>query len=103
MAGRRDQERSWVVEKEDKEGRLQRDSPAIDNAFADYYEDLYQTATSMGDSDCMELLRDIRLNELEQESRVALEEDLTVEEVTQAMHGIQSGKAMGPNGMPIEM
>ncbi|KAJ1093781.1 hypothetical protein NDU88_006873 [Pleurodeles waltl] len=96
---RSDQERSWVLEIEDEGGRFQRDGPTIANAFADSDGDLYP----MGDADCMDLLRDIHLSELEEESRVPLEEDLTVEEITQAMRGLQSGKAMGPNGLPIEM
>ncbi|KAJ1202447.1 hypothetical protein NDU88_006247 [Pleurodeles waltl] len=57
----------------------------------------------MGDADYMELLRDIRFSELEEESRVALEGDLTMEAIKQAMHGLQSGMGMDPNGIPIKM
>ncbi|KAJ1110025.1 hypothetical protein NDU88_007380 [Pleurodeles waltl] len=84
---RRDLERSWVLEIDDKEGRFQRDGPTIASAFADYYENLYQPATSTGDADYMEPLQVIHLSKLEEESGVALEEDLTVEEIMQAMRG----------------
>ncbi|KAJ1204067.1 hypothetical protein NDU88_007848 [Pleurodeles waltl] len=69
-----------------------RDSLTIANVFADYYEEQYQTATHMGEAERTELLSDIGLNELEEESRVALGEDLMVEDITQAMQGLQSGK-----------
>ncbi|KAJ1156702.1 hypothetical protein NDU88_009420 [Pleurodeles waltl] len=75
---RRDPERSCMLEIDDKRGKLQQDSPTIANIFTDYYEELYHSAIHMGDTECA----DIRLNELEEELRVVLEEDLTVEEIT---------------------
>ncbi|KAJ1160720.1 hypothetical protein NDU88_001213 [Pleurodeles waltl] len=48
-------------------------------------------------------LRDIDLTALTADDKTALEYDLTTEEVGQAIRALQSGKAIGPNGLPVEL
>ncbi|KAJ1151339.1 hypothetical protein NDU88_004122 [Pleurodeles waltl] len=57
----------------------------------------------MTEEDCADLLRDSPLQGLSKEERDELDAELSEEEVTVALQGLQSGKAVGPNGPPMEL
>ncbi|KAJ1135146.1 hypothetical protein NDU88_001591 [Pleurodeles waltl] len=57
----------------------------------------------MSEEDYADLLKDVPLRQLTEEEGEVLEAELTEEELLEALQGIQSGKAPGPNGLPIEM
>ncbi|KAJ1202179.1 hypothetical protein NDU88_005980 [Pleurodeles waltl] len=100
---KRDQERSWVRTIRNKEGTDCESSESKVEVFAVYYEDVYTSASWMTEEDCTDLLRDIKLPSLSESERQDLEADLMEDEVADAMRGLQSGKAEGPNGLPAEL
>ncbi|KAJ1186639.1 hypothetical protein NDU88_003420 [Pleurodeles waltl] len=53
--------------------------------------------------DCADLLKDVSLQALLIKDRVELEEELSEEEIGQAIRELQSGKAAGRNGIPVEL
>ncbi|KAJ1178828.1 hypothetical protein NDU88_004070 [Pleurodeles waltl] len=53
--------------------------------------------------DCGKLLGDLQLQVLLVDDRAALDQDLTVEEVQEAIVGLQLGKATDPNALPVDL
>ncbi|KAJ1156801.1 hypothetical protein NDU88_009518 [Pleurodeles waltl] len=76
---------------------------SIAEAFTAYYEEVYTSVTQMTEADCAALLRDILLPKLSVKERIVLDAELTEEEVSEAFPRLQSGKAAGPNGLPMEL
>ncbi|KAJ1097427.1 hypothetical protein NDU88_002546 [Pleurodeles waltl] len=97
----RDSESSGVLKKENAESILQTTGITIAKAFAEYYEDLYASKTTMSTADCADFLRGIHLQVLQGEDRDALEVVMKEEEV--AILDLQSGKAPGPNELPVDL
>lgn len=79
------------------------DPQQIADCFADYYQTISRTEGQYTKEDNRALLRDIKLPTLSKENTSYLESDITVGEVTQAIRTLHSGKASGPNGLPIEL
>ena len=71
-------------------------------AFREYYSTLYDHNTTLMAHDLTAFMRDLPVDGLSKRDRAALEEDITVDELGAAMSHVQSGKAPGPNGYPIE-
>lgn len=71
--------------------------------MAAHYSKIYQSSTPLLEIDSQELLRDIRLPALSAEEAGALDSDFTNDEIAQAIRNLQSGKALGPNGLPIKL
>lgn len=74
----------------------------IDNAFKEFYQSLYRSECSPTSA-----YRDTFLNLLQfitvtQEVKEDLDKDITTEELLRAIKSINSGKALGPDGLPIE-
>ncbi|KAJ1085817.1 hypothetical protein NDU88_005942 [Pleurodeles waltl] len=95
--------RNWVAELQGKEGKRLTSSPEIVEVFASYYEEIYASRAVHTERDCGELLGDLQLQVLSADDRAALDQDLTVQEVREAIGGLQSGKATGPNFLPVEL
>lgn len=55
------------------------------------------------EGDNITLLRDIKLPKLTTVDNDYLESDITIDEIAQAIRALHSGKASGPNGLPIEL
>ncbi|KAJ1136523.1 hypothetical protein NDU88_002938 [Pleurodeles waltl] len=64
---------------------------SIAEAFIAYYEEFYASLTRMTE-DYVDLLREIRLRGLSREERDKSDAELSEEEVTTALQGLQSGK-----------
>lgn len=73
----------------------------IAEAFASYYETVYSPVCNRTEKDCEEFLHDFALPTLTQEQTDQLEADLSEEELRKALNSLQSGKAPGPNGLPL--
>ena len=71
--------------------------------LATYYSRVYASSVSKSAAEARELLLDLLLHTLSEEDNLALEAEITTEEIKQAIHGLNSGKALGPNGIPIEL
>ncbi|KAJ1165628.1 hypothetical protein NDU88_006047 [Pleurodeles waltl] len=102
LAGR-DRGRNWVVAVRDETGKTCMTSGDIAKAFAEYYERLYESRAKLLGVDCADLLKDVSLQALSMEDRGELKEELSEEEVGQAIQELQFGKAGGPNGIPVEL
>ncbi|KAJ1193378.1 hypothetical protein NDU88_002676 [Pleurodeles waltl] len=99
----RDRERAWVRAVESKNGGLCETNESMAEAFAAYYEKFCASVTRMTEEDCANLLRAIPLLGLVSKERDVLDAELSEEEVTAALWGLQSGKVVGPNGLQIEL
>ncbi|KAJ1190580.1 hypothetical protein NDU88_007318 [Pleurodeles waltl] len=67
--------RNWVVTVQDAKGQECRTSVDIAEAFADYYERLYESMVEYSGRECVELLEDVSLPTLTTEARDELEEE----------------------------
>lgn len=79
------------------------DPQAIVNEFADHYKVIYQRSSDLPEEDSRALLSDISLPALTDEERSTLDSALTNDKIAQAIRNLQPGKALGPNGLPIEL
>ena len=75
----------------------------MEDSFAMYYSKVYASSGSRSASESKELLSNFKLPTITEEENLALEAKVTPEEIEQAIHGLSSGKALGPNGIPIEL
>uniref|UniRef100_A0A3B3B502 Reverse transcriptase domain-containing protein n=1 Tax=Oryzias melastigma TaxID=30732 RepID=A0A3B3B502_ORYME len=82
------------------DGKELNDPIEINSAFRKYYEDLYK-------SDNPEIqhqfLDNLKMPTLTEEEKVGLERNITMEELLEALKEMSSGKAPGPDGLPIEL
>ncbi|KAJ1188315.1 hypothetical protein NDU88_005076 [Pleurodeles waltl] len=99
----RDRGKDWVGTIRDKTGETHTTSEDIAKTFAQYYERLDESRATFLDKDCTDLLRDVTLQVLSSEDQGELEEDLSEEEIGQAIQELQSGKAAGLNGILVEL
>ncbi|KAJ1138720.1 hypothetical protein NDU88_005101 [Pleurodeles waltl] len=86
-----------------EEWEVKQSSVKIADTFASYYENLYTSKTTITEGNCVDFLKDINLVTLMIYDRSPLEEDLMEEEMGQTIRELQSGKAVGPNGLPVEL
>ncbi|KAJ1143658.1 hypothetical protein NDU88_009963 [Pleurodeles waltl] len=100
---RREQGRNWVAEIKDEAGGQHTTGEAIAEPFDAYYDQIYSSMAAHTNADCMELLGDLPLVELHAEDREVLDQDITVEEDQGPIMETRSGKAVGPNGLPVEL
>ena len=85
-----------------KSGEISNDPQDINNTFKEFYQSLYRSECSP-----MPACRDTFLNHLQFKSltddvKEDLDKDISMEELLQAIKSINSGKAPGPDGLPIE-
>ena len=79
------------------------DRTGINAEFTAYYAQPYSSSTTSSPDEIKELLGNIPLPTITHTQREQLELDITVEEVEHAIYGLKSGKATGPNSIPIEL
>lgn len=74
----------------------------IGNRFLEFYQDLYSSTATYTVKELTDYLDQIPFPTIDPDKRTSLEKDITLEEVQKAMSCMQSGKAPGPDGLPIE-
>lgn len=83
-------------------GRLTVDPTEINNSFREFYENLYRSECSQASEERDKYLDNLQFQTLTEGGKEKLDSDLTVEELSQAIQNINSGKVSGPDGLPIE-
>lgn len=88
-----------------QDGKILIDPSEINTAFKEFYEDLYKSEYSPLNSSGKqkEFLDKLHFPTLTEEAKTDLDKHLCVEELSEAMKGLSSGKAPGPDGLPIEL
>ncbi|KAJ1089830.1 hypothetical protein NDU88_002974 [Pleurodeles waltl] len=95
--------KDWVVTIQDMAWETLTTSEDIAEMFAKYCERLYESRATFLGEDCAALLRDVSLRTLSIKDRGGeLAEELSEEEIGQAIRQLQSWKAAGPHGIPVE-
>uniref|UniRef100_A0A3B3YM34 Reverse transcriptase domain-containing protein n=1 Tax=Poecilia mexicana TaxID=48701 RepID=A0A3B3YM34_9TELE len=79
------------------------DPISINDAFAKYYQNLYTSQYPDNTNKQKHFLDQLQFPTLSEESRKNLDEKLSVEELKMALSHMNSGKAPGPDGLPIEL
>lgn len=92
-----------VAEIETDSGTTLVDHQDIVNEFGRYYASLYSSQTINPEEEALSLLEHMPLPVLAEEERIDLGLEITEAEVEKAIHALNSGRASGPNGLPIEM
>ncbi|XP_075700942.1 uncharacterized protein LOC142665212 [Rhinoderma darwinii] len=75
----------------------------IADRFAQYYRDLYSSWANYTSPDLHSFLNNIVFPTLSDSDRTLMDADITLEEVSRAIHDLAKGKSPGPNGNPIEV
>lgn len=100
---RRHRERTWVTGVRDKAGTLVTSSVQMAELFAVHFEDIYSPISTRTEKDCEEFLHDFKLPILTAEQVEQMDAAFTKEEIEGALLALKSGKAPGPNGLPVEL
>lgn len=98
---RKEREANWVNQIEEA-GTRHTTAPAIVEAFAHHYTNLYAAQLTTGENSIDDYLKAIDMPTLQTEDSAALEAEITLEEVSAAIAKQKSGKTPGPNGLPGE-
>lgn len=83
-------------------GVMSNDPQDINNAFKEFYQSLYRSECSSASAHRDTFLNHLQFEMLTEEVKEGLDNDITVEELLRAIKSINSGKAPGPDGLPIE-
>lgn len=75
----------------------------INNAFKSYYENLYNSECLDTSEDQNNFLDEIEFPQLTEDVKLDLENNLCIEELMEAVQNMSSGKAPGPDGLPLEI
>uniref|UniRef100_A0A669DNA9 Reverse transcriptase domain-containing protein n=1 Tax=Oreochromis niloticus TaxID=8128 RepID=A0A669DNA9_ORENI len=97
-------ERSITALKNDK-GETISDPAAISDSFKVYYERLYSSELNPGEPDpnFFSFLNNMNIPRIEEEESLRLGAKLTLDEISEAIMSMNSGKAAGPDGLPIDI
>lgn len=85
-----------------KEGVFLTNPSEINDTFKDFYEELYKSKGCSDPSLLTNFLHSLQLPKLGCSEQAALNADITVEEILDAIKSFPSGKASGPDGFGIE-
>ena len=84
-------------------GETVADPIEINEAFREYYDRLYSSEVSQGHSQQEVFLDNLNLPKIAEEDNVELGAGLNLTEITEAIMCMNSGKAAGPDGLPIDI
>lgn len=86
-----------------KSGNLTMDPIEINNHFRDFYQQLYESEYKANNKTVQKLFLDqLQFETISEDEKTALDSPLTMEDLSEAIGDINSGKAPGPDGIPIE-
>lgn len=100
---KKDRADRWIPNLQLHNGSIITNPQDIVNALADHFESIYTSAHTHSVQEALHFLRDIHTPKLSTQAAHELDADITIEELTTAIHSIQPGKATGPNGIPVEL
>ena len=78
------------------------DPREINNIFRNFYELLYKSEYAESREDQNTFLDQLQFQRISEDERITLDSPLTTEELFNAIGDMNSGKAPGPDGLPIE-
>ena len=78
------------------------DPQLINEQLKNFYSHLYTSENQSGPSELDSFFRNLSLPSLDAASASALEQPITLEEISRATCAMQSGKCPGPDGYPVE-
>lgn len=99
----RERSTRWVAQLRLDSGELTTDPQLITEVLAKHYEKIYTNTSTDTIEDNLAFMKDIRMPKLTADDIEALETDLTTEELILALNALAAGKAVGPNGIPVEL
>ncbi|XP_078542147.1 IgGFc-binding protein-like [Lissotriton helveticus] len=100
---RRDRRDRWIAQLTVEGDVPIRDPGAIVQALATHYETVYASASTISEDEAYTYIKDLKMPVLTEEETRALDVDLTTEEIRLAIKALQTGKALGPNGIPVDL
>lgn len=88
-----------------QDGEILIDPVKINTAFKEFYENLYKSEHSLlkCPGNQKEFLHKLYFPRLTEDVKIDLDENLSVEELSEALKDLSSGKAPGPDGLPIQL
>ncbi|XP_078518507.1 cadherin-related family member 3-like [Lissotriton helveticus] len=86
----------------DEQGEAHTDPRRITELLASHFEQVYTPAREITPECAQTLLAPIAIRTLSPEASCELEADITADEIQLAIKALNPGKALGPNGIPIE-
>lgn len=84
------------------DGTLTTNPSDINKRFKEFYEALYESQASTVPTALSEFLQSLHLPKLDEADRDALNAEITLDEILEAIASFPSGKAAGPDGFGIE-
>ena len=86
-----------------EDGKNLLDPVEINTAFTNYYENLYKSAYPDSPEKQNEFLEQLQFPNLNEEVKTKLDKHLCIKELSDVLQSMNSGKASGPDGLPIEI
>lgn len=99
---RRSISKNVISEIVDESGHILTNHAKINEAFQQYYSNLYTSQCTSDPLDTDSFLDTLDIPSIDQDQLTALENPISELEITQAISTLQSGKAPGPDGFPSE-
>lgn len=75
----------------------------INDAFRDYYKELYDSKNEINAQNLNNFLDELSIPNLPNEDKKDLEMEINEEEIGYAIDNMKSGKSAGPDGLPIDL
>lgn len=84
-------------------GQVVVDPIEINDAFRDYYKELYDTKNEINLQTLNRFLDELPVPSIPNEYKEILESEISQEEIGQAIDSMKSGKRAGPDGLPVDL
>uniref|UniRef100_A0A3B3I4T3 Reverse transcriptase domain-containing protein n=1 Tax=Oryzias latipes TaxID=8090 RepID=A0A3B3I4T3_ORYLA len=95
-------EKSTITSIMDQTGNVTHDPVKINNAFKDFYQNLYTPQINPSEQSINSFLNNINLPKLNEDQITNLDSPLSLSELHEALLLMPNGKAPGPDGFPAE-
>ena len=83
-------------------GTMTMDLLEINNTFRDFYESIYTSECTRDKTAQSIFLEQLHFRTISNDDKIVLDSPLTIKELYEAIGEVNSGKAPGPDGLPIE-
>lgn len=104
---------AWRIKAQQNEGRINKIETIdgqnttipteINNAFRNYYEDLYKSTPPENTHHYKKCMDEIQIQSLSEEDSKILDQPIEIADLKAAINCMNSGKAPGPDGLPIDI